>query len=119
MLEWKTISSDEWESIAPPKKASKWDNLLDEIEKGTIIKLPTDASEKRGYRIGIARAAKSRGYKVEFREDAGFLAMRQGEDVSDKPKRRAKATSPVAEPTGEVKKRGRPRKSQPLEQGKE
>lgn len=111
MLQWEKISADEWESIASPKKQTKWDSLLAEIEKGSIIKLPLgDSSEKRGFRIGIARAAKGRGYKVEFRESDGYLAMRQGEEVEEKPKRRAKISSST-DVSGEPKRRGRPRKN--------
>lgn len=115
MLQWEKISVEEWESITPPRKQTKWDSLLAEIEKGSIIKFPLDPSEKRGFRIGIARAAKARGYKVDFGDGEGFLAMKQGESIEDKPKRKAK-TSPSTEATGEGKRRGRPRKVQDPEE---
>ena len=113
MLQWEKIDAEEWNSIVPPKKATKWDALLAEIEKGSIIKVPVDASEKRGYRIGIARAAKSRGYKVEFREYDGFLALRVSTAaLADTP---AQTTKALPVESGKVKGRGRPRKTEAQE----
>ncbi len=112
MLQWDKISQDEWDSIIPSRKPSRWDALLVEIERGSIIKLPVDdLSQKRGFRIGISRAAHSHGYKVEFRENPGYLALRRGAELTDKPKRKSK-TSSGTDTSGEAKRRGRPRKTQ-------
>ena len=109
MLQYKELSESAWEELAPKKKAkaSPWDGLLDQIEEGKILLVPlTDEGEKRSYRIGIARRARSRGYKVEFRDTAdGGLALKRGislEETAPKSQRDSMAKTSL---TG--KKRGR------------
>ena len=114
MLQYEYLSDEEWERSAPPKKAkpSPWDTLLAELEQGKILKLPIeDEKEKRGYRIGIARRARLHGYKVEFREVAGGLALKKGKTLV--PKESAKGSqepAPARDAAPPAKTRGRPRK---------
>jgi hypothetical protein len=114
MLQYEYLSEDEWEQSAPAKKAkpSPWDNLLAELEQGKILKLPIeDEKEKRGYRIGIARRARQHGYKVEFREIAGGIALKKGRTLEPKGSARAPQEAvPARDSTPAAKKGGRPRK---------
>jgi hypothetical protein len=115
MLHYEYLSDDEWEQSAPAKKAkpSPWESLLTELEQGKILKLPLeDEKEKRGYRIGIARRARLHGYKVEFREVAGGLALKKGKTLVPKESARvSKEPTPAKDTAPPAKKRGRPRKA--------
>jgi hypothetical protein len=52
--------------------------LLDEVERGSPIRVPLAAGQTaRGLRVAIARAASSRGLSVETMEGAGFVAVRK------------------------------------------
>lgn len=76
--------------------------LLDEVERGTPIRVPlADGQTARGLRVAIARAASSRGLSVETMEGDGFVAVRKAP-----PNQVRKAA------TGEgQRRRGRPRKN--------
>jgi hypothetical protein len=116
MVQFEVADIDYWEQLAPPQKPGKpspWDNLLQQIEDGKIVRVSVETEkEKKGSRIGISRRARSRGFKVEFREDNNWLVIRKSEE----PLRtrltgaeKASATSAATAPTG--KKRGRKPKS--------
>jgi hypothetical protein len=110
MLQYEYLTPDEWEEHAPTKKVkpSPWDPILMELEQGKIVKLPLEGDQEvRGYRIGIARRARARGYAVEFRVVPGGLAFKQGK-AHGKPARKTAPAS--AETTPPTKKRGWPRK---------
>lgn len=102
----KTVSPDEWEKHAPPPKEAKpspYDKLLSDLEAGEILEVPMAEKDFKGFRIGIARRARTRGFKLEFRSgDEGLLIRKSEEPLSEpKPKTRDE----------EGAKRGRPRKA--------
>lgn len=75
--------------------------LLDEVERGTAVRVPLEAGQTaRGLRVAIARAASSRGLSVETMEGDGFVAVRRA------------AAPRVRKPATGDGRRGRPRKSQ-------
>ena len=52
--------------------------LLDEVERGTPIRVPlAEGQTARGLRVAIARAASSRGLSVETMEGDGFVAVKK------------------------------------------
>mgnify|MGYP001378769434 CR=1 FL=1 len=109
MLQYNELSESAWEELAPTKKAksSPWDGLLDQIEDGKIISIPlADDGEKRSSRIGIARRARTRGYKVEFRDMVdGRLAMKKGALLEETQSQSQADSTTKVSATG--KKRGR------------
>ncbi len=112
MTEFEVTDIHYWEQLAPPSKPGKpspWDSLLQQVEDGKIIRVSVETEkQKKGSRIGIARRARTRGFKVEFREDKNWLVIRKSDQsLQTKQAKAQKVSAPASAtpPTG--KKRGR------------
>lgn len=92
---YREISETEWERIPAPKASrppNPWDEVVALLEAGKIVELEVSEEKLRGTRIGIARLAASRGFRVEFRPHDGHLAMRRSDKApAARSKRAAKA----------------------------
>jgi len=71
-----------------PAKPSQWETILEELAAGKAVGIPYDEEKQlKGYRIGLARAAATKGIKLEFRADARTLGVRKSvEPYVPKPK---------------------------------
>jgi hypothetical protein len=81
---YKTITEKQWDALPKPttKPPSQWDEVLGELEGGKILEIPIpEGSSLKGARIGLARVASYRGFRVEFRTVGDSLYARK----SDKP----------------------------------
>jgi hypothetical protein len=80
---WSEITTEEFEAV-PGKEAPKpnrWDELLDVVDQGKVIRLPADDQNTlRGMRIGIGRRAKSRQIPIETRATENALLIRRAVD---------------------------------------
>jgi hypothetical protein len=105
------VGVKEWDAMPkpqkPPKKHSELDDLVDQLESGQILVVGvTDETNLKGTRIGLARRAASRGFKLEFRADMDKLqlgARRSDEEYVPKAPAVREETAP---------RRGRPKKAQ-------
>jgi hypothetical protein len=82
MVEYKEIPEREWEKYpppTPPRPPNQWDEVLGVLEGGKIVELAVPEEKIRGTRIGLARSASTRGFKLEFRYQNGKLAVRRSE----------------------------------------
>ena len=118
MTEFREIDEQEWEQMPPPKPAkppNRWDALLDAVESGKIVLLDVRDGKLKGTRIGLARSAGTRGFKLAFRYQDGHLAVRKSEQpLSVKPPassnrsgqptttRRARRANATGESSGEA-----------------
>lgn len=102
-MEFKRIDQKAWEKYPEPqptKPANRWEDALVALEAGEIVEIAVDKDKAKGVRIGLARSASTRGFKLEFRYADGKLAVRR----SDKPlvarephERKQRATKAPAE----------------------
>lgn len=116
MVEFEVTDIDYWEHLSPPQKPGKpspWDHLLDQVGDGKIIRIPVEGEkQKKGSRIGIARRARSKGFKVEFREDENWLVIRKSEEPLERaPSKVQKASTLTTAAASTGRKRGRKPKS--------
>ena len=82
MIDFKKIDQKEWEKFPEPqiaKAPNRWDEVLGILEGGDIVEIPVAEEKLKGVRIGLARSASSRGFKLEFRYTSGRLAVRRSE----------------------------------------
>ncbi len=100
-IEFNTVSHDEWEQIPtpkPPKPKDRFEQLLETIEKGSIVQLDTkEEKELKGTRIAIARKARNLGFLVEFKNVGNVLYVKRSEKPlteksADKSKPKTKKT---------------------------
>jgi hypothetical protein len=80
VVEYKEITDREWEkypSPTPPRPPNQWDEVLGVLEGGKAVELAVPEEKIRGTRIGMARSASTRGFKLEFRYQDGKLAVRR------------------------------------------
>ncbi len=58
MVDYSVITEEEWDALAPVKQPDTWDQLLDELEQGRIVRLPVaDEKALRGTRLTLGRRA--------------------------------------------------------------
>jgi hypothetical protein len=103
MMEFKTIDEKEWEKFPkpePPKAPNRWDEVLGVLEGRQIVEMPVAEDKLRGVRIGLARSAATRGFKLEFRYAHGRLAVRRSE--MPVPPRQAKERKPRSRKAAET-----------------
>lgn len=122
MVKYEEIDIEYWEQHAPPKKAGKsseWDDVLNEVEAGKMMRAQIqDENKKKGARIGISRRARSRGFKVDIREDSTdghiwLLIRRSPETTRERTTRPRKVQVEAVTGAPTAKKRGRPPKNAP------
>jgi hypothetical protein len=80
MVKFRVITEQEWEKYPEPKPKkppNQWDEVLGVLESGKLVELPVPEGKLSGTRIGLARSASTRGYKLEFRYENGKLLVRQ------------------------------------------
>lgn len=53
--------------------------MLEVLEGGEIVEIPVAQDKLKGTRIGLARSASTRGFKLEFRYNDGRLAVRRSD----------------------------------------
>jgi hypothetical protein len=58
---------------------NRWDEALGVLESGKVIVIPVTEDKLKGVRIGLARSASTRGFKLDFRYLDGRLAVRRSE----------------------------------------
>lgn len=98
MVQFRELKDEEFERIPPPippKPPNQWDEILGVLESGKAIDLDVPEGKIKGMRIGLARAAASRGMKLEFRphDNDKRLAVRPaGELPPREPKERKPRT---------------------------
>ena len=100
MVDYSVITEEEWDALTPVKPPDAWDQLLDELEQGRIVRLPVaDEKALRGTRLTLGRRAAKRGVKVDIRTQDNTIAVR----------RRAEPPTPpeVAETAPAPRRRGR------------
>lgn len=108
LIDFKKIGEKDWEKYPVPqvqKPVNRWDEVLGVLEGGSIVELPVAQEKLRGVRIGLARSAARRGFKLEFRYNEGKLAVRRSEEPlapreakERKPRTRKAAAEPPEEP---------------------
>ena len=97
MVEFKTIDRKEWDKFPTPQPTTptnRWENVLVALESGGIVELQVPEDKLRGTRIGLARSASTRGFKLVFRYDHGRLAVRRSDTLLEP--REPKARKPRA-----------------------
>jgi hypothetical protein len=101
MVSFRELKDEEFEKIPspkPPKPPNQWDEVLGVLESGKAVDLEVPENKLRGTRIGLARAASSRGMKLEFRPHDDQLAVRSvGPMPPKEPKERKPRTKKTAE----------------------
>jgi len=100
MVDFKEITEREWEKFPPPttpRPPNQWDEVLGVLEGGKLVELAVPEEKLRGTRIGLARSASTRGFKLEFRYLAGKLAVRRSSKPL--PPREPKERKPRAKKT--------------------
>lgn len=84
------LSETDWEKLPakPPPNPSQWEQVLADLQSGKPQGIPFDTEKQlKGYRIGLARAAATKGMKLEFRADTHILGVRKSsEPYVPKPK---------------------------------
>lgn len=109
-LQFRAVSEEDWEAMPTPQKAAKkhseLDDLVDQLETGEILRIEVvDEKHLKGTRIGLARRAATRGFKLEFRSDMDKLQLgARRSDIEYAPK----APAVKAE---EPRRRGSPKKA--------
>ena len=90
MVDYSVITEEEWDALAPVKQPDTWDQLLDELEQGRIVRLPVaDEKALRGTRLTLGRRAAKRGFKVDIRTQDTTLAVRKREEAATPPREEA------------------------------
>lgn len=111
------VDESTWEAAAStrkPVRVSPWEDLVALLETGAARRVPVaDDKALRGARIGIARRASARGFRVEFRVLDGDLLVRRASESARRRHPRTQATPPAAD--GQPRKRGRPPKLRSVE----
>jgi hypothetical protein len=82
MVDFKKIGEKDWEKYPVPqiiKPLNRWDEVLGVLEAGEIVEIPAPEEKLRGMRIGLARSASTRGFKLDFRYTDGSLAVRRSD----------------------------------------
>lgn len=82
MIDFKKIDEKEWGKFPAPqpqRPPNRWDEALGVLEGGAIIEIAVPEEKLRGTRIGLARSAATRGFKLEFRYADGRLAVRRSD----------------------------------------
>ena len=93
----------------PAQKPSRWDPILNELEKGEVISIPVESEDQvKGYRIGIARRAALRESETGFRSTDTMIAVSKKSEEPYVPKVKQQTEESGDQP---VKRRGRPRKA--------
>lgn len=105
-VEFTIVTPDEWQQIPappPPKKKDRFEQLLEAVAKGSIVKLETtDNKNLKGTRIAIARAARAKGFVVDFKNIDTILYVQKSEKpLEPKPeKQKPKEKESVPKKTG-------------------
>ncbi len=100
MVTFRKITQREWEKYpepTPPKPTNRWDEVLGVLDGGDLVELEVTEDKLKGVRIGLARSASTRGFRLDFRYMDNKLAIR-------------KSTKPVAPKEPRTRPIGRPRK---------
>ncbi len=107
MVDYNLITEEEWDALAPVKQPDAWDQLLDELEQGRIVRLPVaDEKALRGTRLTLGRRAAKRGFKVDIRTQDTALAVRKREEAPTPPE--VAETAPVPRRRGRKPKEAGP-----------
>lgn len=97
-IQFKTVDTTKWEKLSPPspaKKEDKYTPVLDALEAGEILEIPTtDNKEAKGIRISIGRKASARGFKVEYRAEGNTLYVKKSQGTIS-PKAKGKVAQNV------------------------
>jgi hypothetical protein len=97
LIDFKKIDEKEWEKFPEPqvtKPPNRWDEVLGVLEGGNIVEISVPEEKLKGTRIGIARSASTRGFKLDFRYTNGRLAIRRSD--TPLPEREPKVRKPRA-----------------------
>lgn len=92
-FEFTVVDKSKWEQLTPSipaKKEDKYDKVLDALEAGEILRIPTkDAKEMKGLRITLGRKTSSRGFRVEYRSEGDTLYVKKSDApvTATKPKK--------------------------------
>ena len=88
-IQFEAVNEREFEKYPdkPPKKADKWDPVMDQIEAGKVIRLSYgDDKERRNIQLALGRKGASRQFKVETRfQDGTLVARKSSEPYVPKP----------------------------------
>lgn len=106
-VDFKKIGQKEWDKFPEPqvqKPPNRWEEVLGLLEAGEIVEIPVPADKLKGTRIGLARSASTRGYKLEFRYLDGRLAVRRSDEplAVKEPKERKPRSRKGSEETAET-----------------
>lgn len=103
MVRFREITEQDWEKLPepkPPRAPSQWDEVLGVVESGKIVELDIPEDKLKGTRIGLARVAATRGFRLAFRSEGDKLAVRKSDKLLEHKQPKPRQTRKSKEQVG-------------------